>query len=185
MVRLSAFSLSIFVLLLSATVHASVVLPGTHKSLPAVTAHPPSGGSDACTEAQKGCLAAAKKNAKDSEAGKMISECKKLRLCKQVCRMVKQEAVMVCKSEKDLCKDECKAKYGMFNLKAWKCKRGCRSDKRVCKKEARADKRECKSECRDTWLTPACKAARQKVMTSILKTVGSCAAMTSCINASK
>lgn len=196
MARTPALAGTLLALLLVTNVHAAFVAPKADRQVyqtstrsppaggPPVTVHPPSTGGSACENAKKGCLAAAKKNAGTSGAAKMISECKKVRSCKQTCRMVKQEAKSVCRSEKDICKKECKKLHGTWNKHYRKCKRGCRSDKRVCKKEAVADKKECKSECRDTWLTPACKAARTKVLVSVLKTVRSCASMVSCINTS-
>lgn len=146
------------------------------------------GGTEACEEAQKACLETAKKNAKNSDEWRKISECEHLQLCEEVCGMVKVEGLLDCKTEKSACNDDCKTKHETGSPEYRECERRVQQSchiKRICKKEAetKPDRTECDARCRDGWLTTECKSARETVMASLLKKDDSCASLAPCINA--
>lgn len=141
-----------------------------------------SAGSAACEDAKKGCMTAAKESTKSSDVGKIISVCKELRTCKTSCRMVQRPVKVLCSIGENKCKAACAKKFATGNKKYRKCNRSCKKPKAVCKTEARPDKRVCTTECRGSWLTPACKEARKKVLGSAIKINGKCVSLVSCIN---
>lgn len=113
----------------------------------------------------------------DQDASSKVLACKELKECKKTCRLVKQEAVKVCRDRN--CVRECR--YQGSAKKRISCRRECRKNKRRCVWEERADKKECKEECIGTFKTEACEKARKAVTGSGFATFGSCAGLLLCL----
>ncbi len=131
-----------------------------------------------CTQLVTSCAKSAAKTGKGTAS--IIQKCRGVRKCRQTCRSVKREAASVCRGGKSQCKSQCRSKFGR-GRDFRKCRRSCRGEKRSCKREVRQDKRECRSDCRETFLTPACRKARFKIIGTALKSVAACGALATCV----